>query len=376
MDTIPFHLTMLAVDGMLVWGFLLSPLHRTHWGSFLSWGLACAAGVFGVGLFGVLFRANFGQCLVEGLMYHGAGFLWIAAVILFLKQRRRLAAVSAMIAVPIFALGFDVLIWEPTSLVVEHYTIESPKIKYPLRIVFAADIQTDHIGWYERRTMQTIMEQKPDLILLGGDYLQYYKDVRTENVEEQFRNLFREIPLTAPLGVYALKGNLDSSIGREFRMMFDGTGVTPVFDSELFGNWGVDQNKGPIDMALLSMTDSIEGVEDRAATDSGNFSIMAGHYPHFAYRYYQEVDYAPDLMLAGHTHGGQVVLPFYGPVILNTRGRDGHPHREFMSGMHVFANGSHFLVTRGTGLERGWAPRVRFNCKPEISVIDLLPALK
>ncbi len=372
MDTIPFHLMMFALEVVLIAGLLAWPSQRSA-----LWGGAAVVlfggiGIMGIGVFARLFRTNLGQCLAEGLTYHGTFFLSVAAVVLYRKKRRRIAIASALLGLLIFAIGFDALVWEPNSLVIEHYTIESPKIVDPLRIVFAADIQTDRIGRHERRTMQKIMEQEADLILLGGDYLQYYKDaVRTENLVERFNALLHEIPLTAPLGVYAIRGNLD---GHEFNDLFKDTGVIPVVESELFINWGGDKKKGPIDMALLSMSDSIDGVQDRAYMKSGNFSIMAGHLPHYAYRHYRDVDYAPDLMLAGHTHGGQVVIPFYGPIVTNTRGRYGHHHPEFMSGMHVFQNGSHFLVTRGTGMERAWAPRVRFFCKPEISVIDLVPA--
>ena len=366
---------MFALDVVLAAALLFWPSQRS-----VAWAAAAIVvlgglGIVGIGVLAVMFDTNKAQCLLEGLTYHGSAFLLLAAATLLRKKRRLMAATSALLAIVILGLGFDMLVWEPNSLVVERYTIESPKIKHPLRIVFVSDIQTDRIGGHERRTLQKIMEQKPDLIFLGGDYLQYYDKLeRNESVEQQFRDLFREIPLKAPLGVFALKGNLDSASPPVFCDLFEDTGVTPIYFSELLGNWGADRTKGPIDMALLSMDDSINGVEDRAVADSGNFSIMAGHYPHFAYRHYQEVNYAPDLMLAGHTHGGQFVLPFYGPVILNTRGRDGHPNREFMSGMHTFKNGSKFLVTRGTGMERGWAPRVRFFCKPEISVIDLLPA--
>lgn len=375
MDTIPFHLMMFALDVLLVMGLYAWPSQRSTF-----WGLASivvfgGVGMFGIGMFSVIFRTNRGQCLVEGLTYHGTFFLLIAAGMLFWKKRRRIALLSALLGICIFVPGFDMLVWEPNSLAVERYTIESAKIKYPIRIVFVADIQTDHIGRHERRTLQKIMEQKADLIILGGDYLQtYHENEKLAKLEDQFRTMFLEIPLSAPLGVYAIAGNLDTPNPTGFNALFADTGIEPVYGSLLLDNWGVEQKKGPIDLALLSMGNSIDGVEDRAHTGSGLFSIMVGHYPIYAIENYQKVDGAPDLMLAGHTHGGQFALPFYGPVKIKHQGRDRRIPREFMTGLHTFPNGSKLLVSRGTGMERGWAPRVRFFCKPEISVIDLLPA--
>ena len=375
MDTIPFHLLMFALDVLLVMGLYAWPSQRST-----LWGLASIVlfggiGILGIGVFAVIFRTNLGQCVVEGLTYHGAAFLLIAGGILFLKKRRRIAALSAGLGLIVFGLGFDMLVIEPNSLVVERYAIESPKIKSPLRIVFAADIQTDRIGNHERRTLRKIMEQNADLIILGGDYLQVYDHGdRLPKLRTQFTDLLKEIPLKAPLGAYAINGNIDDSTGNDFDALFKDTGVEPVFDSVLFDNWGAEEKKGPIDLALLSMVDSMNGVEDRAYTGSGLFSVMAGHYPVYAIEHYQEVGWAPDLMLAGHTHGGQFALPFYGPVKIKHAGRDRRIPQRFMTGMITLTNGSRLLVSRGTGMERGWAPRIRFLCKPEISVIDLLPA--
>jgi predicted MPP superfamily phosphohydrolase len=75
-----------------------------------------------------------------------------------------------------------------------------------------------------------------------------------------------------------------------------------------------------------------------------------------------------DLFCAGHVHGGQVALPFYGALV--TLSRFG---KQYERGLyHV---GSMFMyVSRGIGMEGGVAPRVRFCSRPEITVIDLVPA--
>lgn len=378
MDTIPFHFLMFALD-MLLWGGLFFWfLRRGKTGAFpLDLGVVAllgGLGLFGIALFAKIFGTNFGQCAVEGLTYHGSVFLLVSGGLLFGKRRRIFGVLSALLGLSIFGLGLDMLVLEPYGLVVERYEIETPKLKKPLRIVFVADIQTDRIGKHERRTLETIMEQKADLILLGGDYLQYYPGTPgTETLPERFRDLFLEIPLSAPLGVFAITGNIDPPTQEGLRDYFTDTGIEAMFFSEIIENLGAEQDLGPIDLVLLSVPDSVDGVEDRGLTDTGNFLIMAGHYPNFAIKDYQHTERAPDLMLAGHTHGGQVALPFYGPVRIKFTHREAIISREFLRGMKIFPNGGHFLITRGSGMERGWAPRVRFLCPPEISVIDLVP---
>ena len=73
-----------------------------------------------------------------------------------------------------------------------------------------------------------------------------------------------------------------------------------------------------------------------------------------------------DLFLCGHTHGGQVRLPFWGAVITLSK-----YHKRFESGLYDF-EGVPMYVNRGVGCEGGSAPRVRFLCRPEVAVIDLV----
>jgi predicted MPP superfamily phosphohydrolase len=73
-----------------------------------------------------------------------------------------------------------------------------------------------------------------------------------------------------------------------------------------------------------------------------------------------------DLFLCGHTHGGQVRLPFWGAVITMSK-----HHKRFESGLYD-VGGVPMYVNRGVGCEGGSAPRVRFLCRPEVAVFDLV----
>ncbi|MDR0391664.1 MAG: metallophosphoesterase, partial [Planctomycetaceae bacterium] len=355
MDTIPFHCLMSALD-IVISGFLIfwvvfnfkffrkgevdnlyyDYLQRPDFDSpqnidttqsevvfgfrKLLWDLCgvVLCGVvllFGLVFFAVVFRANFGQCVIEGLTFHVGLFLIFSGVLLFIRRDRIFGLVLFFVGLGGGFLGVDMLYIEPNSLVYEYYQIESAKIKSPLRIVFVADIQTDKIGLHERQTLQMIKEAKPDLILLGGDYLQYYEgSVGMSALPERFRQLFLEIPLEAPLGVYAIAGNIDYSSTEQFSVLFKDTTVAPIFFSEMIDGLGEDEGKGPIDIRFLSVFDSIDGVQQAALSSSNNFTVVIGHYPNYAIKDYQFSDQAPDLMLAGHTHGGQIYIPFWGAL--------------------------------------------------------------
>ena len=75
-----------------------------------------------------------------------------------------------------------------------------------------------------------------------------------------------------------------------------------------------------------------------------------------------------DLLVTGHTHGGQVRLPLIGPLMTLSR-----IPRAWAAGLTELPGGGKLLVSRGLGMERGYAPRIRFLCRPELMVIDLVP---
>ena len=70
-----------------------------------------------------------------------------------------------------------------------------------------------------------------------------------------------------------------------------------------------------------------------------------------------------DLMLAGHTHGGQVVLPFLGPPVVPVR------DRRFVSGLNGWSSRL-IYTTRGVGNLYG----LRVHCRPEVTLLDLREA--
>ena len=100
---------------------------------------------------------------------------------------------------------------------------------------------------------------------------------------------------------------------------------------------------------------SIEGRE--------SFHIAMGHSPNFSLGQVEA-----DLLIAGHTHGGQVQLPLVGPLVTLSQ-----VPRSWASGVTEIEPGRTLIVSRGIGMERGNAPRMRFLCRPQLVILDLLP---
>ena len=80
------------------------------------------------------------------------------------------------------------------NLEVTHHTVTSSRLAgltKPVRVVVLADLQTDHVGEYERSVFHTMDELRPDLVLLAGDYLQVLTEAEFHAEQPKLRQLFR-----------------------------------------------------------------------------------------------------------------------------------------------------------------------------------------
>ena len=243
---------------------------------------------------------------------------------------------------------------EPRWLEVSHVRIETERLGRPLRIAVVADLQTDAVGAHERRALESALASEPDLIVLPGDFLQIPARDKERMARERgrLRSLLDELGFQAPLGVYAVGGNTDSP---GWESLFEGLPVT-VFPRS--GSVELDE----LSLTALDVTDSFR--RDLVIPRGERFHLVLGHGPDYALGDRVEAD----LLIAGHCHGGQVRLPFLGPPIKLSR-----VPRRLTSGAHEIRSGTWLVVSRGVGMERAQAPRLRFLCRPEVVVIDLVP---
>jgi predicted MPP superfamily phosphohydrolase len=119
---------------------------------------------------------------------------------------------------------------------------------------------------------------------------------------------------------------------------------------------------GPVLLTGLSWTDSWDPSLQVPGGDL--YHIILGHYPDFSLG-----ESEADLLVAGHTHGGQFQLPVVGPLLTNSR-----VPKSWASGFTEIKANQYLLVSNGIGMERGYAPRMRFLCRPELIILHLHPA--
>jgi predicted MPP superfamily phosphohydrolase len=284
------------------------------------------------------------------LFFHGV-MLTIGAAVLLWRKRRRWAIGAAVVATGLVAVAIDSLLIEPTWLDVSHYEIASPKLRRRCRIVVIADLQTDSIGDYERDVLRRVVEAKPDMVLFAGDYFQDTAP-QTAQLRQQLNALLREMGVAATARTFAVQGNCDFSGWTD---AFRGLNITTVGATQSFDLDGMR-------LTCLSLDDSFNP-SLKVAGAGEQFHLVVGHAPNYALG---QVD--ADLLLAGHTHGGQVRLPLIGTLMTLSQ-----IPRSWAAGLTELSGGRRLLVSRGVGMERDRAARIRFLCRPELMVIDLVP---
>lgn len=321
------------------------PLYRTLSWVALAWLLAMSLAVpVGQEGFAVL------RLFAWGLFAHAPACLLAVAVAL--RKRKWAAATLAVAAAALLAVAADAFLVEPRSLEARHVRVTSAKLKRPLRVAVIADLQTDDVGEFERRAIREAMVSKPDIVLLAGDYVQEDDDEKRRTQHEKLRQIFREESLVAPRGVFAVEGDNDSP---DWLDIFEGLPVRTSTET-------VECEADGVRVVLLSLRDSRNVHLKRVA--AAEFTIVLGHAPDFSLG-----DVRADLMVAGHTHGGQVQLPGFGPPITLSR----IPRDQAAGGVFELDGRGTLVVSRGVGMERGSAPRLRFFCRPQVIVLDVMP---
>lgn len=248
---------------------------------------------------------------------------------------------------------------EPFHLTQTHIEVKVPGLEQPTRIVQLSDIHVEFTTNREKELPGYVARLKPDMIVVTGDLINETYGNNPQSIQD-LRNLMNQ--LSAPLGIYAVKGNVESP--QHLQLMLRGTRVQILDDTihripEISPNFvliGLDYNDLDVDKDELKTLMAEIKPED--------FSLLLYHKPDLIYT---ASDLNVNLYLAGHTHGGQVRLPFYGAIFSNSI-----YGKKFEMGLYKIENTTLF-VSRGIGFTGGIAPRIRFLAPPEVVVIDLIP---
>ena len=295
------------------------------------------------------------------ILGHLAGFIALAWLVLLLFRRRfssdrkrrwvTLAVGCAVGALYVAAAIANAYIVRPTTY---ELTTEKALGQERLRVALVSDchlgVALDGDGL--ARLLERIDEYQPDMLAITGDLVD--KDTSREDMLTACEALGE---FTAPLGVYFVSGNHDGGNGyftaAELFSALEENGVTVLEDEAAFAG----------EVCIVGRRDAYQhdraDVEDIIPCVPGRYTIVLDHQPS---DYAAEAAAGADLVLSGHTHGGQL-LPL--PLMLSTMG-----FCDKVYGRTVM-DGTQFVVTSGAGC---LAVPMRTGTPTEFVIIDITEA--
>ncbi|MBC7808361.1 MAG: metallophosphoesterase [Akkermansiaceae bacterium] len=271
---------------------------------------------------------------------------------------------------------------------VEPYWLEqtTPEIFCPrlpseldgLRILFLADTHVQTWTRREDRLLELLkhdLRQRPDIIVWGGDFLYYFGDTeKSLRLVTAVHDIFPDVPTFGILGNAEHKGTRQETA--RFVQRLEAAGV------RMLNNASDGLTLRGVPITIAGVDDPYYGFDDlcmalRDVPDD-RFTILLAHSPQIVYR---AAKAGVDLMLSGHTHGGQVRLPFLGALKaqnpLGTKLDQGLFERDrlrpILAGRDVPAC-FRLYITRGIGVAPTWRLfwlRPRLLCRPEVTFLSL-----
>ena len=254
--------------------------------------------------------------------------------------------------------------WDNSVVELNVYTVKSerlPKAFDGYRIAVVSDLHGAEVGRDNAELIELLNEAKPDIIAITGDMISSQKDVA---VALKLAASAMEI---APC--YYVTGNHESRVEAysEFRRALIDLGV------EVLENERITLERGGESLVLMGIVDPEFGTDapsgnegivrdelDGLVGPENGFAVLMAHRPEMFEVYAEN---GIDVVLSGHTHGGQVRLPFIGAVVAPNQGL----FPKYDAGLFSEGNTS-MVISRGIG--NSVIP-FRINCRPEIAVVEL-----
>ncbi|MBD3382537.1 MAG: hypothetical protein GF404_10115 [candidate division Zixibacteria bacterium] len=223
-----------------------------------------------------------------------------------------------------------------------------------LRIAHLSDLHTSDYGLLEQIVIRRLMDIDPDLIFLTGDYIDYNDEIPACSI---FLGRIAEIAVTV-----ATLGNNDHSFrGREIELERL-KNIFSLYDISLLQNQSALLHTGTDSVFLVGLDDDYLWFDDYYLASYGIPDsvpkIVLAHSPDVAHK----IDLTGvKLILSGHTHGGQIRVPYFNEIYSNTR-------FDYTSGLS-FADDSSTVMYNNRGLGTTMIP-LRLFSAPEIAVFD------
>ena len=277
------------------------------------------------------------------------------------KKLRKLFLTLTLLISLSALLGYS-LIFEPNNIQVEKISIEIenlPESFNNTKIVHLTDFHSYNFGEREKRVLEILKDIDPDFVFITGDFI----DHKTKDINS-CQEFWQELGNKYQGRIFGITGNHeywnDNTSAEDFKNLLEESGIV------ILDNRNEKIFQGDEYIYLLGVDDPHTGNDDlgkaTADTEKDIPKILLAHSPDIINNLESLEKENIDLVLAGHTHGGQIVIPFVQPYWTPTKNRG-----KYASGLFEIS-GTHLYVNRGIGTA---TLPVRFNCPPEITVIEL-----
>ncbi len=278
-----------------------------------------------------------------------------AAVLLFARRgprpRRTLTVLAAaIVTIELLVTVYGYLI-EPRRLDVQSVAIAIPGVSTSscLTLVHFSDLHSPSNAAIESDFLARVREIAPDAIVFSGDVANSPAGV------VRARAFFASLVRIAP--TYAIRGNRDFDLPTDF---FQRAGTQELRAAV----HRIESSAFQIAIVGASRQEDRRSLARAMRIESrSNLLVYVGHSPDEAT---DALRWGADLVLAGHTHGGQIAFPIIGPLWTGARvgGRSGAGRFHLPGGL--------LYITRGLGMEALF-PKVRIGARPELTVINIFP---
>ena len=247
---------------------------------------------------------------------------------------------------------------EPSNLKIKQMSLRFKKGNLFVTFIHISDIHLEELGIRELKIKRYIKDNPPDFILFTGDFLNL-SNIRNENSINQIIEFLNLLNAYAP--IYYVTGSPAVDVEETVMIIEKNIMATRINNSNIV----IRVKEKDVNIIGLTCTHKphLDGDDISSLIVEDAINILLYHSPDLVYEI-EEGDKI-DLMLSGHTHGGQVCLPWFGPLFTGSL-----YGRKLQSGLYKIHD-TLLYISRGIGLEGLGATRVRFLCQPEIIVWKL-----
>lgn len=274
----------------------------------------------------------------------------------FIKKHKLLTICLLLIFILLFLLLANFLI-SYQMLQISNYGFSDASIENNINLAVIADLHDSSFGEGNSELIKKVREQKPDYIFTVGDMISDYIEDYSY-LDTLYEGLSQIAPVYCSLGNHELSHPESEEIKKILNK-----------HATLLDNEYIELELNGTEVRLGGLTQYHPANEEAKAfvadfADTDKFKLLLCHYPEYYIWGLDEVEI--DLMVSGHTHGGQVIVPFAGGVFAPEQGW--WPKYDY--GVFYEENIT-LVITRGLGSSKQKAPR--FNNPPEILCLTLTP---